>query len=85
MIARIKSIVGRKTEKRSKPNFSVPAGEAIPPHQEPTPLLQAKPPSAAFPIESLTPKLRSAAEAIMQKTQGPAVNRHAKLTHLGGL
>ncbi len=72
MIARIKSIVGMKAPKASKPNFSVPTGEAAPPPQEPTPLPHAVPPSAAFPIECLTPKLRSAAEAIMRKTQGPA-------------
>jgi hypothetical protein len=72
MIARIKSIVGMKTPKASKPNFSVPTGETAPPAQEPTPLPHAVPPSAAFPIECLTPKLRSAAEAIMRKTQGPA-------------
>jgi hypothetical protein len=36
------------------------------------PLPHAEPPTAKFPLESLTPKLRSAAVAIMGKTQGPA-------------
>lgn len=72
MLARIMSLVGREDAKASKPNFSVPSGETAPPPQEPTPLPHAEPPTAAFPLDCLTPKLRSAAEAIVRKTQGPA-------------
>ncbi len=72
MLARFKSLVGRSDATASKPNFSVPAGELAPSPQEPTPLPHAEPPTAEFPLESLTPKLRSAAVAIMGKTQGPA-------------
>ncbi len=72
MLARIKSLVGRGDARASKPNFSVPSKETAPPPPEPTPLPHAEPPTAGFPLECLTPKLRSAADAIMQKTQGPA-------------
>ncbi|WP_421907496.1 DUF3987 domain-containing protein [Mameliella sp.] len=72
MLARIRSLVGRGDANASKPNFSVPPGETAPPPQEPVPLPHAEPPTTAFPLESLTPKLRSAAEAIVRKTQGPA-------------
>ncbi|WP_163850500.1 DUF3987 domain-containing protein [Pseudooceanicola aestuarii] len=72
MLARIKSLVGRVDAKASKPNFSVPHGETAAPPREPTPLPHAEPPASAFPLDCLTPKLRSAAEAIVRKTQGPA-------------
>ncbi|MET4128369.1 DUF3987 domain-containing protein [Roseovarius sp. MBR-6] len=72
MLARIKSLVGIGDANASKPNFSVPSGETAPPPREPTPLPHAEPSTAGFPLECLTPKLRSAAEAIMRKTQGPA-------------
>jgi len=72
MLARIKSLVGRNDATTSKPNFSVPSGETTPPPREPTPLPHAEPSTAGFPLECLTPKLRSAADAIVRKTQGPA-------------
>jgi len=72
MLARIKSLVSRTAAKPSKPNFSIPSGGTTPPPRQPTPLPHALPPSAGFPLECLTPKLRSAAEAIVRKTQGPA-------------
>uniref|UniRef100_UPI0013A69D51 DUF3987 domain-containing protein n=1 Tax=Meridianimarinicoccus zhengii TaxID=2056810 RepID=UPI0013A69D51 len=78
MLARIKSFIGKtgntstSGSRAPKPNFSVPAGETAPAPQQPTPLPHAEPPTAVFPLECLTPKLRSAAEAIMRKTQGPA-------------
>lgn len=72
MLARIKSLVGRGDAKASKPNFSIPSGESAPAAQKPTPLPHAEPPTAEFPLECLTPKLHTAAVAIMRKTQGPA-------------
>lgn len=72
MLARIMSLVGRADARASKSNFSVPSGEKAPPPQEPTPLSHAEPPTAGFPLDCLTPKLRSAAEAIVRKTQAPA-------------
>lgn len=72
MLARIKSLIGGDDAKASKTNFSVPAGETASAPQEPTRLPHAEPPADAFPIDCLTPKLRSAAEAIVMKTQGPA-------------
>ncbi len=72
MLARLKSLVGLKAATASKPNFSLPAGAKADTPVEPTALPHAEPPSTPFPLESLTPKLRSAAEAIMRMTQGPA-------------
>ncbi|WP_425072915.1 DUF3987 domain-containing protein [Sagittula sp. S175] len=72
MLARLKSLVGRTDEKSSKPNYSIPSGDTAALPQEPMPLPHAEPPTAGFPLECLTPKLRSAAEAIVRKTQGPA-------------
>ncbi len=72
MLARIKSLIGRTGAMTSTPNFSIPSSETAPKTQEPTPLPHAEPPSAGFPLECLTPRLRSAAQAIMRKTQGPA-------------
>ncbi len=72
MLARIKSLVGRGDANASKPNFSVQPGKAVHPAQEPMPLPHAEPSNTDFPLECLTPKLRSAAEAITRKTQGPA-------------
>jgi|UPI0005C4C6DD hypothetical protein len=72
MLARLKSRFGKVDAKASKPDFSVPHGETATPPREPTPLPHAEPPASAFPLDCLTPKLRSAAEAIVSKTQGPA-------------
>lgn len=75
MIARIKSLLGSdtKTSKTAilKPSFSKPSEKMEDPQQAPTPLPHAEPPKTGYPLESLTPKLRSAAEAIARKTQGP--------------
>lgn len=72
MLARIKSLVGRGEADTSKPNYSSPSGATALPHREPTRLPHAEPPTGGFPLHCLTPKLRSAAEAIVRKTQGPA-------------
>lgn len=64
--------VGKKPAEAKKENFSIPPGETAPPPQEPTLLPFAEPPSVEFPLDCLTPKLRSAAEVIVRKTQGPA-------------
>lgn len=72
MLARIKSFIDRDNAKASKPNYSTPAGETASAPQEPTRLPHSEPPTGGFPLDCLTPKLRSAAEAIVMKTQGPA-------------
>lgn len=72
MLARIKSLIGRTGAKTSTPNFSVPRGETVTTPQEPSPLPHAELPSVEFPLAGLTPKLRSAAEVIVRKTQVPA-------------
>lgn len=71
MFARIKSIIGMTDAKASALSSAARAG-SLPSPREPTPLPYAEPPTAPYPIECLTPKLRCAAVAIMNKTQGPA-------------
>jgi hypothetical protein len=72
MLARLKSRFGRKDANASKTNVSIASGETAHPHREPTPLPHAEPAEVGFPVGCLTPKLRSAAEAIISKTQAPA-------------
>lgn len=72
MLARLKAFVSKAGATASTPNFSLPSGGAIPAPREPMPLPHAEPPATAFPIECLTPKLRSAAAAIIAMTRCPA-------------
>ena len=72
MLDRIKSIIDRTGAKTSTPTYSVPRGETVAAPQDPSPLPHAEPPTVGFPLECLTPRLRSAAEVIVRKTQAPA-------------
>lgn len=72
MFARLKSIVGMTDTTASREGPLGPSGKEAPSVQEPTALPHAQPSSTPFPIECLTPKLQSAAAAIVAKTQGPA-------------
>lgn len=76
MIARINSLIGRVNSKTPKPAYTKPSRKTNSPQQDkkhpPTPLPYAEPPKTDYPLDCLTPKLRSAAEAIMRMTQGPA-------------
>jgi hypothetical protein len=70
MLARIKSLIGMKDAEASC-RSTVPTNGKLASPREPTALPYAEPPTAPYPIECLTPRLRRAAVAIVNRTQGP--------------